>query len=135
MGDMIQPAVLKVERNSKNQIRHHHDHLERAELIRAEPEWSERLTSGSRTRFGTDQHRGSGEVRDILILFPTVPEVCGPGTPALGLAFNQCDRLSDTRATTPLLVLPIDEIGAVMKNVRDSQPLVLDSAKVSRNGF
>jgi hypothetical protein len=80
MGDMVQPALLKVEGNSKNQVRHHHDHLEWTELIRAEPEWSERLTSRSRTRFGTDQHRGSGEVRDILILFPTVPEVCGPST-------------------------------------------------------
>jgi hypothetical protein len=109
--------------------------LERAELIRAEPEWSERLTSRSRTSFATDQHRGSGKVRDILVLFPTLPEVCGLGTAALGLAFNQCDRLSDTRATTPILVLPIDEIGAVMKNVGDPQPLMLDASKVRRNGF
>lgn len=121
--------------NSKNQVRHHHGHLERAQLIRAEPEWSERLTSRSRTSFATDQHRGSGKVRDILISFPTLPEVCGPGTAALSLAFNQCDCLSDTRPSTLFLVLPIDEIGAVMKNVGNPQPLMLDTPKVRRNGF
>ena len=80
-------------------------------------------------------YRGSGKVRDILISFPTLPEVCGPGTAALSLVFTQCDCLSDTRPSTLFLVLPIDEIGAVMKNVGNPQPLMLDTPKVRRNGF
>ena len=106
---MVQAALLKVERNSKNQIRHHHDYWERAELIRAEPEWCKGLTGRYRTRFSANQHRRSGKVRDILVLLPTVPQVC----------CNQCDSLSDTRTSAPRLVLPVDQIAAMMENVGD----------------
>jgi hypothetical protein len=87
---MVQAALLKVERNSKNQIRHHHDYWERAELIRAEPEWSEGLTARYRTRFSANQHRRSGKVRDTSLYF-----------------FQQCHRFAATNAIAfPILGPP-----------------------------
>jgi len=58
-------------------------------------------------------------MRNIFVFVPEAPKISGPGAPTLRIGFHQFDCLANTRASAPLLVLPLAQVLVRMKNVCD----------------